>query len=42
MNEIPFKGLFCMLWRNVHTKVPKRLYEFPEVNTALKANETMQ
>lgn len=29
-----------MLWRNVHTKVPKGLYEFPEVNTVLKTNET--
>lgn len=34
VNEIPFQGLFCMLWRNVHAKVPKGLHEFPEINTA--------
>lgn len=38
VNEIPFKGLFCMFWRNVHTKVLKGLHELPKVNAAFKTN----
>lgn len=34
VNEIPFQGLFCVFWRNVHAEVPEGLHELPEINTA--------
>lgn len=36
--KLPFKGLFCMLPRNVHTEITERLHEFPKIDTSFKAD----
>lgn len=33
ITKLPFKGLFCVLSRNVHTEITERLHELPEIDT---------